>query len=279
MIGSRIAALFRPLRQRTPLVNLPSGLSGSFELRVDRLVGSITDGFGTRADNVRINVMQNGALIDTIQAEPQRAHGRFIFSYPIDGRFGGRDLVNESVQLIAGDSDGNRGRLQLDGAAQLELLREHMGIPSITVLDLDFSAAGNARSYLGNGWSGTETDFTWTEDDDSFITFETPSEPGTYLLRMTMGAIMNRAQRQAQDLLVYLNEELIAPIALNEGHVQFVEQRFPSNLFGSHDRSTLRLHHPHPLRPCDLGPTDDRRRLAFNFKRLSLARLQAVESA
>jgi hypothetical protein len=273
MKSLNLARLFRQRRWTQVAPGLPNTLSGYFELRVDRLVGSVTDGFGTKVASIRIDVLCRGEVIASFAAEPEPKHGRFHFSFPVDGRFTGAELVKEQVVLKAYDSNGNSGRLRLDGAAQLELLRDHLGVPSVTVLDLDFSAEGNARPYLGAGWSGSERDFTWTEDDDSFVTFDSPTEPGTYALRITAGTILHKPELTSQLLKIVINGEQVDQTFYNESFVQFRECRFDRAAFRGEGRVTLRLHHPDAVRPCDIGPSRDSRRLAFNVKRLSIARL------
>ena len=243
---------------------------------MDRLVGRITDKFGTRVDAIQIDIRRRGELLASFAAEPQPERECFIFSFDIEGRFTAAELVKEEIMLTARDNEGNTGRVWLDGAAQLELIRDHLGFPAVTVLNLDFSRGGNAGPYLGKGWSAAEPDFTWTEDEDSFITFDTPNEPGTYALRLTAGVILNRPELSSQSLVAFINGTQVAQISCREVFAQFHESKFPYEVFGDSIKSTLRLHHPDAIRPKEVGPHPDQRRLAFNVKRLSIARLLPV---
>jgi hypothetical protein len=228
---------------------------------------------------MQIGVPGRDRVIASCAATAQPENRRFVFSLPVEGRFTGAELVREEVAIIARDSDGNSGRVLLDGATQLELIREHLGAPAIVILDLDFSRGGNAKPYLGAGWSGVETDFTWTENDDSFISFDTPAEPGAYVLRMTAGSLIRESRLPTQKLVVFINATQVAHIDSDESHARFHECKFPHEAFASASRTTLRLHHPDAVRPSDLGDSADSRRLAFYFKRLTLVRLLPTDFA
>jgi hypothetical protein len=254
-------------------ISVPNTLSGYFELRVNRIVGWSKDGYGSDAATMQIEVFVRGGLIASFAATKQPEQQRFVFSFPVDGRFTTVELVREDVLIMARDSDGNNGRILLDGAAQIELARETLGVPATVIFDLEFSRGGNARPYLGAGWSGEEAEYTWTENDDSFISFDTPTDSGAYALRMTAGAAVRRPERPTQDLEVFIDTTQVADIVYYFAHVQFNECKFAHDVFAGEPRTTLRLHHPGAVRPSDMGPSTDRRRVAFSFKRLTLIRL------
>lgn len=254
-------------------ISVPNTLYGYFELRADRIVGWVQDAHGSKAATMQIEIFLRGSLIASFAATKQPEQRPFVFSFPVENRFTAAELVKEEVFIRARDSDGNNGRMLLDGATQLELARETLGVPTVVIFDLDFSRGGNARPYLGAGWSGTEADFTWTENDDSFVNFDTPAEPGTYVLRMTAGAVVRKPELPEQDLALFIDATPIAQITQTEPHAQFQECKFEHQAFAGGPRATLRLHHPGAVRPSDLAPTTDTRRLAFGFKRLTLARL------
>jgi hypothetical protein len=258
-------------------LGLPNTLSGYFELRVNRVVGWVKDAYGTDVANMQIEVRYHGHAIACFEATAERQNGRFVFSMLVEGRFTGADLVTEEVTIYARDSEGNSGRVLLDGAAQLELIREYLGVPVAILLDLDFSSGGNATPYLGAGWFAADTDFTFTDSDDSFITFDAPRDPGTYVLRITAGAIIWKPSMPTQELMVFLNEAQIAHLVATEAHSQFNECTFTHEAFAGSSAAKVRLHHPDAVRPFDLGINADIRRLSFSFKRLTLARLIAVD--
>lgn len=262
----------RSERERTRF-GMPNALYGYFEIRVDRIVGWVKDVYNCDVSDVQIDVLVRSRHIASVAATAQPENRRFVFSLPIEDRFTSDDLVREEVIIIARDSDGNSGRILLDGATQLELIREHLAEPAAVILDLDFSRGGNARPYLGDGWSGTEDNFTWTEDDDSFISFDAPNESGNYVLRMTTGSLIRKPHLPTQRLNLFINAMQIAYVVCDEAHAQFHEFRFTQDVFAGASRATLHLHHPDAVSPSDLGESQDKRRLAFNFKRLTIVRL------
>lgn len=277
-MGWSFKSLFE--RRQAPRSSWWSGgspLIGYFEVRVDRVVGWAKTEYGPSADSMVIEFVRRGAIIASCSATPQPSHSRFVFNILIDDRFTTKELALDRVAVVARDSDNNRGTLRFDGAAQIEFLRDLNTTPANTILDLDFSHDGNARPYLGEGWYGVEADFTWTADDESFVAFDAPSEPGTYALRLTAGAIICEPAHPQQTLGIFIDENYITEFLYKYRHVQFVECRFPHDVFSSSSRATLRLHHPNAVRPSDIENSPDCRRLAFNVKRLSIVRLAPPE--
>jgi hypothetical protein len=273
MTGWGLSGLFKRSASTRTQFGMPNVLSGTFELRVDRLVGSVEDIYGSRPASLLIDVYHRNVVVVSCPATARPERSKFDFSIPVEGLFTGAELVREDVFLMARDSDGNTGRLRLDGAAQIELVREYLGVPASVILDVDFSRGGNSRPYLGAGWSGAEADFTWTEGDDSFVNFNAPTEPGTYVLRMTAGAFVTKPALSAQEMAVFVNTTHVGHIVSTEYHPQFQECKFQHEAFAGGPRTTLRLHHADAARPCDIGSNPDSRRLAFSFKRLTLVRL------
>ena len=254
-----------------------SPLIGYFEVRVDRVVGWAKVEYGASADSMVIEFVRRGAIIASCPATSQPAHNRFVFNIPIEERFTTKELALDHVAVVARDSDGNRGILRLDGAAQIEFLRELHTTPADIVLDLDFSHDGNARPYLLEGWYGAEADFTWTANDESFVAFDAPSKPGTYALRLTAGANIHESILPEQKLGIFVNQNQIAEWLYKYRHVQFNECRFSYDVFTSSGRAMLQFYHPNAARPSDIGDSPDGRRLAFNVKRLTIARLAPPE--
>lgn len=252
-------------------------LTGNFALRGDAIAGSVRQGHGAIADSVLIEVTRGGSVIASCPATRHPQQERFNFVLPIQGRFTGRDLATESIAVTARDSAGNRGRLRLGGAAQLELIRDYLGAPVNVILDLDFTSGGNARPYLGAGWRNAEADFTWTENDDSFISLDAAGEPGTYVLRSTVAAFVRQPVLPFQVLEVFAGTWPIDSQLYREQHMKFSECKFPREAFGDAPRVTLRFHHPNAARPSEVAGSQDTRRLAFRFKRVTLVRLRQAE--
>jgi hypothetical protein len=249
-------------------------LVGYFSLFGERVAGSVDPGFFDGDTGLDIFVRRGPEVIASCRAAPDPGSGGFRFMMAMDGRFTATELVTESVMVAVRNKRGEAGTMRLDGAAQLELIREHLGVPCEPVIDLDFAHGGNAALYLGAGWSSAERDFTWTEDDESVVTFDAPSQPGTYALRVTTGAFLPKPNIERQDMRILVNEEQVAIVTLTDAHMQYDETRFSGDLLLAAPRTTLRFLHPGAGRPSDFfGDSKDHRRLAFCFRRLSVVRL------
>ena len=151
MGGRSLFDFFKRNGRRHAQMGMPSVLLGYFELRVNRLVGWVRDKYDSNVGDIHIEVMHRGAAIAACSVTVHPGQRRFEFSLPVEGLFTSAELVKEEVMVLAYDSEGNRGQLRLDGAAQIELIRDNLGAPAVSVLDLDFSSGGNAESFLGDG--------------------------------------------------------------------------------------------------------------------------------
>jgi len=250
---------------------VPGRLSGIFDIRDGMLVGYVEKIHGMSHTGTTIEVWRQHVRIASVPVSADTGHGKMPFKLAIEGRFTVAELVVETVRLNARNARGDTGPITLDGATQLELIRDHLGIPVEPIIDLDFTRDGNARPYLGAGWSGAENNFTWTEGDDSLVHFPTPRTAGPYLLRLRTAAFLS-VMITAQKLDIYVNEELIAATMIDGQLAEFREFRFDGSLFGTEATTTLRLHHPFAGRPSEHHGTGDARRLAFSFRRLSIVR-------
>lgn len=256
-------------------------LSGYCDLRSDRLAGWVVHEFGSVKNSTEVQLVRRARLgvprtvLAVCRAVPNSRERKYNFSMPVNGLVTGNDFVNEYVVVTAVNDAGDSGVLRLDGATQLELIRDHMGIPAVTILDLDFTRGGNSAGYLGSGWSGAEAHFTWTLDDESWLSFDSPRDPGSYALRFTTGAHIRPPHVFRQDMSIFLNDHVIGTIARTESFAQFEEFRFSSDVFAGMPRSSLRLYHPGAIRPCDFSDSKDSRRNGFSVKRIWLVRLIA----
>jgi hypothetical protein len=198
------------------------------------------------------------------------------FTLNIEGRFNRRELALGNVRVKASNEGGDTGTLTLDGARELELVRQYLGAPADPVFDLDFSEHGNARPYLGEGWHQAGGDLTWTDGQESWIHFGTPSEPGVYVLLIRYHALIVN-DINVQSLGIYLNGEMIGGAVTPDWNQESRQFRFDHAQFGGVETSSLRLHHPTPARPCDHSESPDTRMLAFAIYSMSLVRLLSPE--
>lgn len=266
--------LWRRRGPAPPSVVVEGELHGYFQIRLDRVSGWATDHFGRPIAQMRIEFRRYGRVIASCEAIRNERRQRCEFELPIGGQFSPAELVSEEVAVIARDEHGNTGQIIMDGAAQLEVLRDHFASPCVPILNLEFGKDGNTKPYLGAGWSPPAADFAHTENDESFVYFDKPPDPGRYAFRVTASAMVAKPDVPRQDLEIFLDGTSIARFAYVEAHVQFNEAKFSHEAFGDGPRATLRLHHPLAVRPADIFKTSsDKRRLAVSVRRLSIVRL------
>ncbi len=252
-------------------VGMPGVIIGKFDIRDDFIVGTVGKVTGRKNGTLWSEAWRGRKLIAEAPV-PDPGGGWLDFKMPIAGRFTLEELARESVTIRARNSCGDTGTLVMNGTTRLELIRKFMGVPVVPVFELDFSRSGNARPYLGEGWSPAEATFTWTLGENSFIIFQSPTEPGTYLLRLTYSAFVAEFV-PIQPLEILINGVSVADFTENHRAVSFREFRVPQTLFNGLAQSTMCLHHPRAARPDESTGTKDNRRIAFCFLRLSLVKL------
>lgn len=271
MIGKLFGRLFGSKLDRE--AGVEGSLSGYFDVRGDRIAGSVDAGMFDMKLGLEIEVRRRGQLIAACAATPSPHGHSFVFSLPMEDRFTTGELIDETVEVHARNGRGDAGVLKLDGATQLELVRAHLGVPSVMVIDLDLTQGGNAKPYLGGGWSGAERDFTWTDGRESVVSFDAPAEPGKYALRITAGPFLHPPEVTRQDMQVTINGAWVGRVTLTDSFVQFSELKMDAAVLQTAPRVTLRLQHEDATRPSDVSSSKDSRLLAFSVKRISLVRL------
>ncbi len=267
---------FFPAAPATPRYKAPGTLEGKFEFRNGRITGEFEDLHDLKESDISVLAIRQDKPILSAKAEQIGKTNRYRFEMPLNDAFSPADFVSEKVTIAARSPLGATGTLRLDGASGLELIREYFSAPAESLCDIDFTKGGNSRDYLGKGWSGPEQDFTWTEDEDSFLRLPTLTHPGQHALRLVTGAMIRKPFAPTQFMQLYLNGDLIDTQSINEGAAQFYEAKFAGEPFCSQPLE-LRIHHPDAARPCDISQTSkDTRRLALAVKRLTLVRFLAA---
>ena len=159
---------------------------------------------------------------------------------------------------------------------------DFMGSPARYRVRSGFQQNGECEAIPpGGGWSAAQPDFTFTEGDDSFVAFETPSEPGKTACApfycserfFTKNCFPSRICMYS----VSSDHQVAHIFYAIQGHPQYQGDKARAQCIWIRGAlSTLRLHHPDAARPVDLEVNPDTRRLAFFFKRLTLARLVPI---
>jgi hypothetical protein len=251
---------------------IPGSLRGRYDIFNDTLKGYVRTEHGTDSAGMEIVVLRNGEPVFSCTPGPVTADFMQPFSLVMDGRFKSEELARGTVVIGARNRRGDTGALILHGSTMLELVRDHCGVPSETIFDLNFTEKGNARPFLGAGWSRAEQEYTWATDDDSVVTFPAPQAAGEYLLRLTcVPFLVNTVPVQLLD--IKLDGVTIASLQDSERVMRFREFRIEGSDFTARPTSTLQLVHVNAARPSVHLGSGDTRRLAFRFRRMSLVRV------
>jgi hypothetical protein len=135
-------------------------------------------------------------------------------------------------------------------------------------VDTKFGKEGNATACLGSGWSGPEDGFTWSIDDQSVLTVDTPGPAQSYRLEMDVVPFVAPPALTAQTLGVTINGALVHTFdPLPRGEVGCT---IPGHLLQDRDTVEIVMHHPAAISPRAAAGQDDDRRLAVAFYRVSL---------
>ena len=220
-------------------------------------------------------VILNGQIAESTSQLTRSGNGwRFNFNFPEP--FTARDVLRERVKVFALDHRGGRSELLIDGAVQLSYIRQAYAPPSETELIIEFSQGGNSRQYVQQGWSGPETEHTWTEAKQSTIELLFRS-PGTrYGVEILAWPFTVADRLPSQTLEVSVADIWIDKFYVRPGQ-NLLEFDIPAEatLVG---RAIMRLDLPDAARPCDVTTSPESRTLALAFRRLKLKRYLEVKT-
>jgi hypothetical protein len=135
---------------------------------------------------------------------------------------------------------------------------------------ITFGAHGNARQFQLDGWSGPESDWTWTIGGSATILIPAPQAPHGYYLEIDATPALHWPTRPSQPVIISANDERIAVIDLRES-CRFAV-RFPSPAYSW---IAVRFDIPNSFRPCDFGINGDTRDIGLMFKRIRVLPLLA----
>jgi hypothetical protein len=134
--------------------------------------------------------------------------------------------------------------------------------------DLVFGEGGNATSCTGVGWSAPEDGFTWSIDDRSLITVESPGAAEDYWLELDVIPFVAPPSLTVQSLSLAVNGEPVHVFdPLERGTVGCV---VPGRLLRGRDSIEIEMDHPEAASPRAVAGQNDDRRLAIAFRTLSL---------
>lgn len=133
---------------------------------------------------------------------------------------------------------------------------------------LRLGIGGNARPYLGEGWSVDEQGFVWGVGKSAFITMQVEDQPGPLRLELTYAmTLVVEGRIESQRVLVLINGEGIGQFAATgDGHV-VVDLSATEVSAGELE---LEFQFPDALAPASLGVGEERRILSVAVSSLRL---------
>lgn len=135
-------------------------------------------------------------------------------------------------------------------------------------VDVVFGKEGNATAYMGEGWSGGEDGFTWSIDDRSLLTFDTPPDASEYWLEMDVVPYVYPPALARQVLTIAVNGTEVRTFDPVPRTV--IGCVIPGDRVRGQAKLVITLEHKRAARPSDVAGEDDQRRLAIAFRGLSL---------
>lgn len=135
---------------------------------------------------------------------------------------------------------------------------------------IDFSASGNARSYLGEGWSAQEPDGIWAIGRQSIIKFLVSKSSGNTSARITLYPNVHLSKVPTQRLIILLNGYLLLETSLHGGWAT-LDIAIRSDFLRWDGINEIEIQHQDAFSPSLLGLSDDRRELAFFISRVEFA--------
>lgn len=134
--------------------------------------------------------------------------------------------------------------------------------------DLVFGKGGNATASTGYGWSAPENGFTWTIEDRSLVTVQSPGDASDFWLELDVVPFVAPPLVATQSLGLSVNGEhvfLFDPVERGK-----IGCAIPGRLVNGQTPVEIVLEHPKAASPRAVAGERDDRRLAVAFRSLSL---------
>jgi hypothetical protein len=219
--------------------------------------------FPGRLDSQRVEIEVNGRRTGLVTLAD---HERRVRSIPLaDGLLARRNRLRLLLpDAVAPARFGGRDSRNLGVAVRwIRLDRLGVALPGVPI------ALGRpqAAKYLGEGWSGPEDSFRWTDGARAAVFFAAAIEtPAT--LRLRMSPYLASSRLPAQRVTVRLNGQQLAALVLDSSAPQ--EHAFPLAAGVLARTNTLELELPDARAPEKLGVSADRRALGVAAEWLRL---------
>ena len=146
----------------------------------------------------------------------------------------------------------------------------------------DICAGHDNIAWLSFGWSSPEVTGVWTTGEHACIVIPLPAgafEDDETISVTLHGKLFAASSARAPRIHAWLNGERTNAL-LHEAPAQADDMRFELSLHPEAGQPVkalvIELDIAGPLRPCDVGPSDDTRRLGFHLQRLSVHEAHAT---
>jgi hypothetical protein len=164
-------------------------------------------------------------------------------------------------------------------------------VRGLTVAELDpsvsqgekivFSEGSGADRLLGHGWSGLESTGVWTDGEEATLVLKlTPAPTADSELLLDVEPFLSPRHRELEVEVFARDQRLAARTFRHRRGARRLRLRhpplrisLPPAVLGEDGRVVLELRVRNPVRPVDLGVSDDRRRLGLHLRSLTVRRV------
>jgi hypothetical protein len=145
------------------------------------------------------------------------------------------------------------------------------GVPSQTVLELNFGRQSSGESCTLDGWSRPERGFVWSSSPESTVRLPALRRSGDYRLYITAAPFTHGDALPAQRITVLLDGRKAGTARVRD--ISVLSIPVPSALTGQEQAVTVTLRFPDAARPAAIAGGDDDRLLGFSLHRIALSRI------
>ncbi len=133
---------------------------------------------------------------------------------------------------------------------------------------VNFSAAGNYRRYVKDGWSFAEPDHVWTEGKKAFLTFKTAQSGFDPTIDIEVSPFLAPPRITKQRVILFVNDEKVGEHEITAtSKIQFT---VPRALWAKKQPAVVEFRLPDAAAPSSLGVGSDTRPLSLAFRSLTI---------
>jgi hypothetical protein len=138
-----------------------------------------------------------------------------------------------------------------------------------TMLTINFGAEGNSADFVAGGWSVSERRLRWMTGTESELRIEPGLIGGDHIMELDLHPFARPPKVPSQRLTVAVNGTLIGGSTIaNGGRFGY---RIPAAVLADRASTSIKFTHPDAARPCDSGPSNDRRLLSLSIMRMRIS--------